>query len=424
MKYEECLELIFNSLPIYQRQGGANYKIDLSKTFKIDNYFGHPHKQFESVHIAGTNGKGSVSHIIAAVLQNNGYKTGLYTSPHLKDFRERIKINGIMIPEDYVLSFITENLDFFKQIQASFFEMTVAMAFKYFRDNNIDIAVVETGMGGRLDSTNIVNPLISVITNIGFDHTSFLGNTLEKITLEKAGIIKKNTPVVLAKNKKTVKNIVSEKAAEMNSELILSDESVEIEQNILGEKADYISKSQLSNYNFRSKLSGLYQKENYQTAIAVLDNLSKKISFNFEKTNDALSNAAEITGIKGRWQKLQSNPAVYCDIAHNEEGLKHVIKQLKSKTYKKLRIILSMVDDKDIDKILPLFPDDAVYYFTQSGIQRALDVKILSEKAKNHNLKGNNFNTVKEALEKAKDESETEDLIFVGGSTFTVAEVV
>ncbi len=404
MNYQQALDYLFKQLPMYQRVGKAAYKTDLNNTIKLCEILDNPHEKFKSVHIAGTNGKGSTSHMMASILQEAGYKTGLYTSPHLKDFRERIRINGEMISEEKVIDFITHYKKEFEAIQLSFFEWTVGLAFNYFAQQKVDIAVIETGLGGRLDSTNVVTPEVAAITNIGLDHTQFLGDTLSEIAKEKAGIIKKQIPVVIGEEQPEVKEVFLQKAAELNAKLRYAYSS------ILDAECD---------------LKGNYQKKNINTAITTVEVLRNN-GWNITNKNiqDGLSNVISNTGLLGRWQTLQESPTVICDTGHNEAGVREIVNQFSEINYQKLHVVLGVVNDKVIDDILQLFPKDASYYFCKADITRALPANELCEKAKEYGLEGNVYSSVKAALEKAKRCSASNDLIFVGGSTFVVAEVI
>lgn len=426
MNYQETLDYLFSQLPMFQRIGKAAYKADLGNTLQLDEYFNHPHKNFKSIHIAGTNGKGSTSHMLASILQSAGYKVGLYTSPHLKDFRERIRINGEMIPEIEVIDFVVKHKTLFEQVKPSFFEMTVALAFDYFAREKVDIAVVEVGLGGRLDSTNIISPLLSVITNIGLDHTDLLGDTLPKIATEKAGIIKKGVPVVVSQFQPEVSQVFTDKAQETNSELIFAEQQYKVE------KIDYSDIFQSISINHKGigtkwdlDLMGSYQKFNLAGVLASTDILNK-IGLSISKDNVAsgLKSVQKSTGLMGRWQKLQDSPKVFCDTGHNVDGIMQVLEQINRIPHKQLHMVIGMVGDKNIDGMLALLPKDATYYFTKASIPRALDQNDLQQRALNFGLKGNTYLTINEALVSAKNNAEIDDLIFVGGSTFVVAEVV
>ncbi len=429
MNYQETLDWLFSQLPMYQRQGKAAYKADLNNTLELDKYFSHPHRNFKSIHVAGTNGKGSVSHMLASVLQESGYKVGLYTSPHLKDFRERIRINGEMVSEDFVVKFIEDHKLKFEEIHPSFFEMTVAMAFDYFAKENIDIAVVEVGMGGRLDSTNIIQPDLSIITNIGFDHTAFLGNSLSDIAGEKAGIIKNKIPVVIGETNKETQPVFDSKAKEMKSPIYFADQYYQADYSMLtmdSKQSFNIKKDGKSIYNdLKLDLLGSYQKKNLFTvlqSLTILKDLNYSISY--ESMYAGLKNVSKNTGLRGRWDILENNPMLVCDTAHNKEGLTYVIEQIKQTAYENLHMVFGVVDDKNIDAILGLLPKDAHYYFTKANIPRALDQNILKSKAEKYNLMGDDFKDVASALRNAKKNAGFNDLIFIGGSTFVVAEVV
>ncbi|MFT4673203.1 MAG: dihydrofolate synthase/folylpolyglutamate synthase [Saprospiraceae bacterium] len=390
---------------MYQHVGKAAYKIDLSNTFLLADYLGNPQHEFKSIHVAGTNGKGSTSHMMASVLQEAGYKVGLYTSPHLKDFRERIKINGMMIPKRKVSSFVVKHKDFFKNNKLSFFEMTVGLAFHYFAESQVDIAIIEVGLGGRLDSTNIISPELSVITNIGLDHTQFLGTTLEAIAKEKAGIIKSKIPVVIGELHPDTKKVFQQVALENNAPIIYSEE-----ENVS---------------LFDCDLKGNYQKKNQRTALVALKILASK-GFSISKTDleKGCNTVVANTGLLGRWQILQQSPTVICDTAHNKEGLMLTMQQLKQTPYRKLHIVFGVVGDKDLEVILPLLPNSASYYFCAPNIPRALHVAILKQKATDFNLIGASYASVRSAFTAALKMAHTDDLVYIGGSTFVVAEVV
>lgn len=391
---------------MYQRVGGVAYKKDLSNTILLAAHLGNPERNFKSIHVAGTNGKGSVSHIIASVLQEAGYKVGLYTSPHLKDFRERIKINGQMIPKRKVTAFIKHHKPFFETHSLSFFEMTVGLAFDYFSAEQVDVAVIEVGMGGRLDSTNIITPEISVITNIGLDHTAFLGDTLSAIAKEKAGIIKQNTPVVIGESIPETSGVFETVATEKNAEITFAEV--------------------MSFQDFETDLKGAYQVKNKQTALGAIAVLNQQSIFKIPEIaiKEGFKKVVSNTGLMGRWQVLQTTPRVICDTAHNKEGLTYVIKQLDAEKKKHLRIVLGFVSDKNVEEVLELFPKKAYYYYCKPAIPRGLDVSILEDKATQAGLIGNGFSSVMKAYKAALKNADTEDLIFVGGSTFVVAEII
>jgi len=426
--YKETLEWLFSQLPMYQRQGQAAYKANLDNTLELDTYFGYPHRQFKCIHVAGTNGKGSVSHSLASVLQENGYKVGLYTSPHLVDFRERIKVNGEMIEAEFIVDFVNENRSFFEKLKPSFFEMTVAMAFLYFAQQKVDFAVLEVGMGGRLDSTNIVSPLISIITNISFDHTQFLGDTLANIAAEKAGIIKKGVPVVIGEKDSETKSVYLQKGMENGSALYFAEDFYQFEYAL--QTADEFQKIQLSHIGkslpnaIDIDLLGHYQHQNILTVLTALDVLKTQIELNDELILKGLSKIIENTGLKGRWQIINRNPLSIVDTGHNEAGIKFVVEQILKYPFKKLHFIYGAVNDKNIDKILELLPKNAHFYFTQASIPRALDAEILYEKAKNIGLKGEKIQDVSKAYAAALENADENDFIFVGGSTFVVADLM
>ena len=413
MNYLETCDWLFNQLPMYQRSGKAAYKADLSNTTLLMNHLSNPQFGFRSVHVAGTNGKGSTSHMIASVLQESGYKVGLYTSPHLTDFRERIKVNGEMISENFVIDFVAENKSFFEESHLSFFEMTVGLAFDYFREQQVDIAVVEVGLGGRLDSTNVLLPEVSVITNIDLDHTQFLGNTLEAIAKEKAGIIKANTPVVIGKYQKETAPVFQEISESKNTKLILAySESNEdlVKLDLLGE----------------------YQKENSQTAKTVLGCLTQGNTMSgkaFSKIDPntikkGLGRVVVNTGLKGRWQVLAKDPLTICDTAHNYSGLSSVMSQLASLNASVLHLVIGIVNDKNLKSLIPLFPENAKYYFCEADTKRALPVEDLESNFAEHNRRGSSYSSVLEAYAAAKMNAEENDIIYIGGSTFVVAEVL
>ena len=403
MTYQETLDYLFGRLPMYQRTGAAAYKADIGNIVAASKYLENPHTQFKSVHIAGTNGKGSTAHMLASILQEAGYKVGLYTSPHLKDFRERIRINGKMIAEQEVVDFIKESKAIFKEMELSFFEFTVAMAFDYFGKQKVDIAIIETGLGGRLDSTNIIKPELTIITNIGLEHTNLLGNSIEKIAIEKGGIIKENTPIIIGRKRKETNTIFQNIAKEKNAHLMYSEPQ----------------------QNYATDLKGEYQKENINTAITATQQLQQQ-GWIISESNieNGLLKIVANTQLLGRWQTLSEIPHIICDTGHNEDGVKQISKQLKNTKYKQLHFVFGTVNDKNLDGILPLLPKDAIYYFCKANIPRAMNATELKLQAENFQLKGNTFTSVKQALSKAKDNANAADLIFVGGSTFVVAEVL
>lgn len=390
---------------MYQRIGAAAYKVDLSNTVKLINYLNNPQDSFKSVHVAGTNGKGSTSHMLASVLQDAGYKVGLYTSPHLKDFRERIKLNGKMMSEHKVVDFVENHRSFFEENQLSFFEMTVGLAFDFFKNEKVDIAIIEVGLGGRLDSTNVINPEVSVITNIGLDHTQFLGTTLAEIASEKAGIIKPKIPVVIGETKPETKLVFLNKAKNEKSPILFTEEEA---------IPDY-----------KTDLLGNYQIKNYKTAYTALSVLQQK-GWNITNKNmeNGFLNVVKNTGLQGRWQLLNKTPKVICDTAHNLEGLSLVLNQLKKESFDTLHIVLGMVDDKNLDTVLPLFPKNAIYYFCKPNVIRGLAIDELQQKAIAYGLLGEAYVTVSEAHKSAMTAANAKDVIYIGGSTFVVAEIL
>ena len=428
MNYNETLDWMFNKLPMYQRIGAAAYKANLDTTIEILNHLGNPQHNFRSVHIAGTNGKGSVSHSLASVFQEAGYKTALYTSPHLRDFRERIRINGEMISEDKVVSFIKENKTKLEELELSFFEMTVAMAFDYFSKEKVDIAIIEVGMGGRLDSTNVIRPELSLITNISLDHVKFLGDDESKIAVEKAGIIKTETPVVIGETQERSKNVFIEKAKEKNSPIYFADKIIECRKNttdnIEYQDFDIYKENTLYLKNLKYPLLGNYQKKNLATIICALDILRNKFNIEDNHIYEGLSKVVTNTGLMGRWQVINKKPLAIADTGHNVAGINEVVKQLSETKFDKLHFVLSVVNDKDIEGILKLLPDYADYYFCKADIPRGLDAEILADKARAVGLKGEVYASVRQAYETACNNAKDGDLVFVGGSNFTVAEVV
>lgn len=404
MTYSETIEYLFSQLPMYQRQGKAAYKADLSNTLALCAMLGNPEKKFKSIHIAGTNGKGSTSHFIASILQEAGYRIGLYTSPHLKDFRERIRINGEMIPEQEVVDFVKSKHDLLAGIEPSFFEWTVGLAFDYFASQKVDIAVIETGLGGRLDSTNVITPLVSVITNIGLDHTQFLGNTLQQVAMEKSGIIKSKVPVVIGETQEETTSVFLTKAEEQNAPILFADQ-----------QGAAFANSNLVNY----------QKKNAQTASQAIIQLQKK-GFVVTKKNviDGVLNMKTNTGLRGRWEVLKEQPLVVADTAHNKEGLAYTMQQIQDRSYSNLRIVFGMVNDKDVASVINMLPQNAIYYLCQPSIARALPVEELADifNTTHHNF--SSYSTPKLALEAALSDSQKDDVIYVGGSTFIVADIL
>lgn len=402
MTYQETLNWMFSQLPMYQNIGKTAFKKDLTNILAFSKELGNPEQKFKSIHVGGTNGKGSTSHMLASILQEAGYKVGLYTSPHLKSFTERIRLNGVEIPEEKVTSFIATHKVFLETQHLSFFEMTVGLAFGYFADEKVDIAIIEVGLGGRLDSTNIITPEVSVITNIGLDHTQFLGETLPEIAFEKAGIIKKNVPVIIGEKQEEVVAVFQKKAMECDSEIFFASE----DEN-----------------EYKTDLLGDYQTSNTKTTVAALQQL-KGFQISKEHIVKGLQNVVKHTNLQGRWQILQENPKVISDTAHNKEGLEIVLQQLQKEKYQQLHIVLGVVSDKKLEEVLPLFPKDATYYFCKPNIPRGLNEEDLKQKAFEFNLFGEKYASVNHAFKKALSHANQEDIIYVGGSTFVVAEII
>ncbi|MBS1765108.1 MAG: bifunctional folylpolyglutamate synthase/dihydrofolate synthase [Bacteroidetes bacterium] len=427
MTYKETLNYLYSLLPMFHRIGPAAYKNNLDNTIALDKLLGHPHEKFKTIHIAGTNGKGSVSNMLAATLQTAGYKTGLFTSPHLKDFRERIRVNGKKISREYVVHFVAKYQHQFDKIQPSFFEWTTALAFDYFRHKKVDIAVIETGLGGRLDSTNIIQPVLSVITNIGWDHTQLLGNTLRKIAIEKAGIIKPQTPIIIGEYNPETGKVFSSFAAAKKSEIIFADKKYRCRKIASKEmmKVEVSTKGNGYKKTFELSLTGNYQLHNCATVIAAIEKLNLLgIKISDSHVRKALKKVQIITGFSGRWQMLSKKPLIIADTAHNIDGIKYVIRQIRSLKFLHLHIVLGMVSDKDIEAILGQFPKKATYYFCNAKIPRAMPAKDLKNKAVGYNLQGEEFASVRKALNAAKKNASNKDMIFIGGSTFTVAEII
>lgn len=408
MDYQDTLTYLYNSTPMFQQVGGSAYKEGLENTLALDEHFGHPHRKFRTIHVAGTNGKGSCSHTIAAILQEAGYSVGLYTSPHLVDFRERIRVNGQPIPEEYVIRFVEEERCFFEPLHPSFFELTTAMAFRYFAYVEIDVAVIEVGLGGRLDCTNIIHPDLCIITNISLDHTQFLGNTLPQIAREKAGIIKSDIPVVIGETTPETKAVFQKRAGEVNAPIYFAEENG---------REDYPG--------IEYELKGLYQKKNSRTILTALP-LLKEAGYRLDEQSvrRGFAHVTELTGLMGRWQKLQNHPTLICDTGHNVGGITYIVEQLKQQAFHNLHIIIGMVNDKDIQGVLALLPEDAIYYFTQASVKRALPANDLQKLAESAGLKGNCYPDVPSAVRAAQEKSLPEDFIFVGGSSFIVADLL
>lgn len=408
MDYQNTLSYLYNSAPMFQQVGSSAYKEGLENTLALDKHFEHPHHSFRSIHVAGTNGKGSCSHTIAAILQEAGYRVGLYTSPHLVDFRERIRVNGQPISEEYVIHFVEKERTFFEPLQPSFFELTTAMAFRYFADERVDVAVIEVGLGGRLDCTNIIRPDLCIITNISFDHTQFLGDTLEKIAREKAGIIKNGIPVIIGETTPETKPVFLKKAQEANAPIYFAEEN---------DREDYPG--------IECELKGIYQKKNTRTILTALP-LLKEAGYHLDEQSvrGGFAHVVELTGLMGRWQKLQDSPTLICDTGHNVGGIAYIVEQLRQQSYRQLHIVIGMVNDKDIRGVLALLPQEATYYFTKASVKRALPENELQELAATVGLQGTCYPDVPTAVLAAQKESLPEDFIFVGGSSFIVADLL
>lgn len=447
MNYAETLNYLYQHLPMFARIGAPALKKDLSNTLELCSRLGNPHQQFKSIHIGGTNGKGSTSHMLAAILQQAGYKTGLYTSPHLRDFRERIRINGQMIPETEVIKFVQQQRRNIEEIKPSFFEATAAMAFDYFARQKVDIAVIEVGLGGRLDSTNIITPLLSLITNISFDHSQILGNTLPEIALEKAGIIKPGVPVIISQRQPAIEDVFIKKAAETGSKLIFASDEWNVEaeswktydgdrklkagslkseiRDLLNVTAQKEVRPQASGFNLQLDLTGTYQLKNLPGVLSAVDQLRRQgFSITDKHLVEAFKKVKELTGLKGRWEILGRNPLLICDTGHNEDGFREILKNIEAVPYKKLRMVIGMVKDKAVDKVLILLPKNAVYYFCMPDIERGKPAEELMNEAAVCGLNGKSYQSVKDALKTAKADADVEDLIFIGGSTFVVAEII
>lgn len=430
MDYKETINYLYNSAPMFEKVGAGAYKEGLSNTYELDNHFGHPHKKYKTIHIAGTNGKGSVSHTLAAILQLEGYKVGLYTSPHLVDFRERIRVNGQPISEEYVVNFVANEREFFEPLHPSFFEITTALAFKYFADMNIDIAVIEVGLGGRLDCTNIITPELSIITNISFDHTQFLGNTLEKIAGEKAGIIKSGIPVVVGEYVNETKPVFEAKAKEMGAKIYYAED----EKEIISSKPTDEGGRLYYTKNFgviEGKLGGLCQEKNTNTVfcatkrmieLGLISKSGKETGSSYKCICLGLKEVCELTGLMGRWQVIRNNPKVVCDTGHNVGGWTYLSKQLRSIKCDCMRIVFGMVNDKDINSVMEMLPKNAIYYFTKANIGRAINEKEVQKVGFEHGLMGNSYETVAKAYKTAIEDAAKDDFIFIGGSSYIVSD--
>nr|WP_287888312.1 folylpolyglutamate synthase/dihydrofolate synthase family protein [Prevotella sp.] len=421
MNYQETIEYLFNSTPVFEKVGAKAYKPGLQTTETLDKHFGHPHRQFKSIHVAGTNGKGSCSHTLAAILQSEGYKVGLFTSPHLVDFRERIRVNGECISEQYIIDFVEKERRFFEPLHPSFFELTTALAFKYFAEQKVDIAIIEVGLGGRLDCTNIITPILSIITNISKDHTQFLGNTLADIAGEKAGIIKPGVPVIIGEDLPETRPVFQQKAQKENSPIIFAQD--ENQQEV--QKAEHINGKM--EYTTRTwgkltgELCGDYQAKNMNTILNAIKYLTlaknKGTSIKY-----GISHVTELTGLMGRWQKIQDKPLVICDTGHNVGGWQYLAPQIKAQACRQLRIVFGMVDDKDVTTVMKMLPKDAIYYWTQATTKRAIKVEKIAELGTSLGLNGNVYPSVNKAFKAAQADAAEDDFIFVGGSSYIVAD--
>lgn len=428
MTYDETIQYLFNSTPLFQHVGGAAYKEGLSTTHILDAHFNHPHNQYKTIHIAGTNGKGSCAHTIAAILQHTGLKVGLYTSPHLVDFRERIRINGEMMPQQYVIDFVEKERSFFEPLHPSFFELTTALAFKYFAEQHVDVAVIEVGLGGRLDCTNIISPILSVITNISFDHTQFLGNTLAQIASEKAGIIKHKVPVIIGECNAETRSVFEHKAHEVEAPILFAEDNKEV----LSSEFSDLYGHKLRHYTTRSfgdiygELTGECQIKNANTILCALHSLSKIFSVTHEDITYAFEHVCEMTGLRGRWQILQEHPTIICDTGHNTGGWQYLAHQLAqiATSGNKLHIVFGMASDKDIERVMSTLPHEACYYWTKASVKRATSEQTIANIATKYDLHGKTYSNVAEAYEAAVNNASTNDYIYVGGSSFIVADLL
>lgn len=428
MTYDETIQYLFNSAPLFQHVGGAAYKEGLSTTHILDAHFNHPHNQYKTIHIAGTNGKGSCAHTIAAILQHTGLKVGLYTSPHLVDFRERIRINGEMMPQQYVIDFVEKERSFFEPLHPSFFELTTALAFKYFAEQHVDVAVIEVGLGGRLDCTNIISPILSVITNISFDHTQFLGNTLAQIASEKAGIIKHKVPVIIGECNAETRPVFEHKAHEVEAPILFAEDNKEV----LSSEFSDLYGHKLRHYTTRSfgdiygELTGECQIKNANTILCALHSLSKIFSVTHEDITYAFEHVCEMTGLRGRWQILQEHPTIICDTGHNTGGWQYLAHQLAqiATSGNKLHIVFGMASDKDIERVMSTLPHEACYYWTKASVKRATSEQTIADIATKYDLHGKTYSNVTEAYEAAVNNASTNDYIYVGGSSFIVADLL
>lgn len=422
--YQETIEYLFNSMPVFEKVGNSAYKPGLFNSESLDKHFNHPHRNYKTIHVAGTNGKGSCSHTLAAILQSAGYRVGLYTSPHLVDFKERIRVNGECISEDYVVDFVHQNASFFEPLHPSFFELTTALAFKYFADSEVDVAVIEVGLGGRLDCTNIISPVLSVITNIGLDHVALLGDSLSKIASEKAGVIKPQTPVVIGEYNDETLPVFKAKALEENAKLILAEDQPEVTS--YAQNADNSWKYTTKHFGIvEGQLKGSYQVKNSNTILTAVKEL-QLLGFDIstDHVKEGFKHVETLTGLAGRWQTLSQTPYILCDTGHNEAAWNYLSQQLNELACNQLHIVFGMVDDKDIDAVIQLLPEKAIYYFTKASCKRALSEHIIEQKAKMRGLKGTSYPTVEEACSAALSAVKGDDCLFIGGSNYIISEVL
>ena len=423
MTYQETIQYLFNSTPVFEHVGAAAYKPGLYNTHELDQHFGHPHTAYKTIHVAGTNGKGSCSHTLAAILQETGYKVGLYTSPHLVDFRERIRVNGHPISEQRVIDFVEQERTFFEPLNPSFFELTTALALLYFKEQQVDVAVIEVGLGGRLDCTNIITPVLSLITNISFDHTQFLGNTLEQIAAEKAGIIEQHVPVVIGETTPETRTVFKQKAAICKAPIYFAEEEPEVLSSKVCQTGgrDYFTQ----NFgNLHGQLGGEYQERNANTVLKALPLLQKIFNITPNNIVRGFANVTTLTGLRGRWEKLRENPVVICDTGHNVAGWKWLAPQIKSVVCRKLRLVFGMVDDKDVETVIKLLPQNATYYWAQASTKRAIPSNIIAEIGRKNQLVGTDCGTVAKAYHKAITDASADDFIFVGGSSYIVSDLL
>lgn len=422
MTYENAIEYLYNSIPMFQKVGAVAYKEGLHTTEVLDEHFGHPHKNYKIIHVAGTNGKGSCSHTLAAILQSAGYRVGLYTSPHLLTFRERIRVNGKCIDERYVADFVESERSFWECLHPSFFELTTALAFKYFSDQKVDVAVVEVGLGGRLDCTNIVNPIISVITNISFDHTQFLGDTLPKIAKEKAGIMKSNVPVVIGEANEQTRPVFENRAKDLGCKLFFAEDDKEVESCEMKEYGGLAYQTKHFGI-IDGELGGVYQEKNSNTVLCAIRELQRiGLEVDAESIRRGFSGVVELTGLLGRWQKVRTSPTVVCDTGHNVGGWEYLGKQLRMQKCRKMRIVFGMVSDKDVNTVMAMLPTDAIYYFTKAKTQRAINENEVLKIGHAIGLNAKSFSNVADAYNAALADSDNDDFVFVGGSSYIVAD--